>query len=77
MAKKTNKLRPWVQAAWFALTNGYTTGFLQGKIYRGQSKKLCVPGLSCYSCPGALGACPIGSLQSVLGSSSTKTMRMT
>ena len=72
MAKKTNKLRPWVQAAWFALTNGYTTGFLQGKIYRGQSKKLCVPGLSCYSCLGALGACPIGSLQAVLGSSSFK-----
>ena len=27
-----------------------------------------MPGLNCYSCPGALGSCPIGSLQAVLGS---------
>lgn len=27
----------------------------------------CVPILNCYSCPGALGACPIGSLQSLAG----------
>ena len=27
-----------------------------------------MPGLNCYSCPGATGACPIGSLQAVLGS---------
>lgn len=72
MDKKRKKLRPWFQAAWFALTNGYATGFLQGKIYRGESKRICVPGLNCYSCPGALGACPIGSLQAVLGSSSFK-----
>lgn len=26
----------------------------------------CVSVLNCYSCPGALGACPIGSLQSLL-----------
>ncbi|MDD3242358.1 MAG: 4Fe-4S binding protein, partial [Eubacteriales bacterium] len=26
------------------------------------------PGLNCYSCPGAVGSCPIGSLQAVLGS---------
>ena len=29
-------------------------------------KKFCVPGLNCYSCPGALGSCPIGSLQAVI-----------
>ena len=29
---------------------------------------MCVPGLNCYSCPGALGSCPIGSLQAVIGS---------
>lgn len=68
--RKTAQIRPWFQTAWFALTNGYATGFLQGKIYRGNSKAVCVPGLNCYSCPGALGACPIGALQSVLGSSS-------
>lgn len=60
--------RLWVQIAVTALTNGYVAGFLRGKIYTGPTKNLCVPGLNCYSCPGALGSCPIGSLQAVLGS---------
>lgn len=61
-------LRLWVQAAFTALTNGYVSGFVNGRIYTGNTKALCVPGLNCYSCPGALGSCPIGSLQAVLGS---------
>ena len=64
--------RHWFQAAWFALTNGYVLGFLEGKIYRGKLKSVCVPGLNCYSCPGALGACPIGSLQAVMDSGTFK-----
>lgn len=48
--------------------NGNLRGFLEGKIYTGPTKGICVPVLNCYSCPGALGACPIGSLQAVLGS---------
>lgn len=56
-----------VQALWAFLTNSYLAGFVQGKIYRGKLKNLCVPGLNCYSCPGALGACPIGALQAVIG----------
>lgn len=60
--------RHWFQAVWFALTNGYVMGFVQGKIYRGKSKLICVPGLNCYSCPGAVGSCPIGSLQAILSS---------
>ena len=39
---------------------------MQGTIYQGGSKALCLPGLNCYSCPGALGACPLGALQSAL-----------
>ena len=39
-------------------------GFLSGRIYQGDFKAVCLPGLNCYSCPGAIGACPIGSLQS-------------
>lgn len=70
MAKK--KISEWprhrVQALWALLTNSYLIGFVQGKIYKGELKKLCVPGLNCYSCPGALGACPIGALQAVIGS---------
>ena len=56
-----------VQLGWTALTNGYAAGFAKGTIYKGELKRVCVPGLNCYSCPGALGSCPIGSLQAVLG----------
>ena len=55
------------QLTFAVLINGYAVGFQKGKIYTGKSKALCVPVLNCYSCPGALGACPIGSLQTVLG----------
>lgn len=67
-----NKLRLWVQMGFTALTNGYVAGFAKGKIFTGSTKALCVPGLNCYSCPGALGSCPIGSLQAVLGSRNYK-----
>jgi len=69
-AKKQNSEWPRhrIQALWALLTNSYLAGFAQGKIYRGNLKKLCVPGMNCYSCPGALGSCPIGSLQAVIGS---------
>lgn len=67
--KVTDRVRLCVQILFTALTNGYAIGFLEGKIYQGDSKKICVPGLNCYSCPGAIASCPIGSLQAVLGSS--------
>mgnify|MGYP002512790883 CR=1 FL=1 len=57
-----------IQLAAAAVFNGYAVGFQKGKIFTGASKALCVPVLNCYSCPGALGACPIGSLQAALGS---------
>lgn len=63
-----NRIRTFVQICFTALTNGYAAGFINAKIYTGPGKNFCVPGLSCYSCPGAFGACPIGSLQAVLGS---------
>lgn len=66
--KPFKHLRAGVQSAFTALSNGYLVGFLEGKIYTGPTKALCLPGLNCYSCPGALGSCPIGSLQAVLGS---------
>lgn len=68
LKKTIFKIRLAIQIAFMALSNGYVVGFLKGKIYQGPGKKLCLPGLNCYSCPGALGACPIGSLQAVLGS---------
>lgn len=66
--KKSEWTRHRIQVLWALLTNSYLAGFAQGKIYKGQLKKLCLPGLNCYSCPGALGACPIGALQAVIGS---------
>ena len=59
-----------VQLAFTALTNGDAAGFAKGSIYKGPGEFICLPGLNCYSCPGALGSCPIGSLQAVIGSRS-------
>lgn len=64
--------RMMVQLGFAALTNGYLKGFAKGTIYTGDSKALCVPGLNCYSCPGALGSCPIGSVQATLNSRNYK-----
>ena len=50
------------------LTNAHLSGFAKGSIYGGKSKYVCVPGMNCYSCPAAVGACPIGAMQAVLNS---------
>lgn len=68
MGRGRVSLRSWVQLCFCAITNGYARGFAEGHIYQGPLKRFCLPGLNCYSCPGALGACPIGALQAVLGS---------
>ena len=60
-------VRRWlVQLLAAVACNGNFPGFLNGQLYRGPLKSVCVPGLNCYSCPGALGACPIGSISSAL-----------
>lgn len=65
-AKLKNRARLLVQFGFTALTNANLSGFIRGGIYQGPLKSLCLPGLNCYSCPGALGACPMGALQAVL-----------
>ncbi len=55
------------------LFNANIKGFFNGRIYQGPLKNICTPGLNCYSCPGASGACPLGSLQNALGSSEKRT----
>ena len=55
-----------VQAAAFLLQNPKLHHFFLGTIDQGNTKIVCAPGLNCYSCPAAIGACPIGSLQSAL-----------
>ncbi|MBO4367542.1 MAG: 4Fe-4S binding protein [Clostridia bacterium] len=51
------------------LYNAHLKGFITGEIYTGKVKAVCVPGFNCYSCPGAAGACPLGSLQNALSAS--------
>ena len=63
------RFRGWIQAGAALLTNIHLPNFLKGKLYQGAGKTVCVPGLNCYSCPAASGACPIGAFQAVVGSS--------
>ena len=60
------KKRIAIQALSALLHNADLKGFFTGRVSKAASKRVCVPGLNCYSCPGAVGACPIGSLQSFL-----------
>ena len=63
--KKQKAKRKAVQVLSSIAFNGNLKGFANGLIYSGNLKRFCVPGLNCYSCPGALGACPIGSMQAM------------
>jgi len=48
---------------------GFNPDFIslsRGEISQVQTKGICVPALNCYSCPAAIGACPIGALQNSL-----------
>ena len=56
------------------LHNAHIKGFISGRLYTGATKNMCVPGLNCYSCPGAIGACPLGSLQNALSASNKSTL---
>ncbi len=55
------------------LFNANIKGFVTGQIYKGSVKNICTPGLNCYSCPGATGACPMGALQNALSTSGKRT----
>lgn len=63
------RLRGCIQAGAALLTNIHLPNLFRGGLYRGPGKTVCVPGLNCYSCPAAAGACPIGAFQAVAGSS--------
>lgn len=67
------KLRLAIQGVATLIQNANLKGFFEGKIYTGPVKNICVPGLNCYSCPGAIGSCPIGSLQTFLTKFKIKT----
>ncbi|MBO8128106.1 MAG: 4Fe-4S binding protein [Peptococcaceae bacterium] len=55
-----------VQFGAVLLANSHFSGFFDASIYQGSFKRICVPFMNCYSCPGAIGACPVGALQMFL-----------
>ncbi|MBR6562373.1 MAG: 4Fe-4S binding protein [Clostridia bacterium] len=55
--------RKLMQLYFALLFNAHLKGFVTGNIYKGNTKTVCAPGINCYSCPGAVAACPLGSLQ--------------
>ncbi len=67
------KKRQIIQVLCAVLYNINFRGFVTGNIYQGSAKSVCVPGLNCYSCPGAAASCPLGSFQTALVSSKYKT----
>ena len=69
VSQTMSRFRGWIQAGAALLTNLHLPNFLKGGLYQGAGKTVCVPGLNCYSCPAASGACPIGAFQAVVGSS--------
>lgn len=72
LSNKLFKRRNWLQGLATLATNPHVGNFASGKLYTGSLKRACVPGLNCYSCPAATGACPVGAFQAVVGSSSFK-----
>ena len=63
---RSQRARRYTQLMAAVLYNCNFRGFAEGKISKGSLKGVCTPGLNCYSCPGAVAACPLGSLQSAL-----------
>ena len=64
--------RKLIQLASALIYNANLKGFGEGSIYQGKAKGLCVPGLNCYSCPGAIAACPLGTLQNALNNAPSR-----
>jgi polyferredoxin len=61
-------LRRCIQTAAVLASNAYLMFPFSRTIYQGKLKAVCVPGLNCYSCPAASGACPLGALQNFYAS---------
>ncbi len=65
--RKPRDKRAWYQAVLGLGINAWIPSWFKGEIFQGSVKGVCVPGLNCYSCPSAMGACPIGALQTAFG----------
>ena len=60
--------RKLMQLYFALLLSANVQNFATGSINQDKTKILCAPGINCYSCPGAIGACPVGSLQASFSS---------
>ena len=52
-----------IQIIFFFIQNPFVGNFITGRIYQGELKQICTPGLNCYSCPAAVTSCPVGAMQ--------------
>lgn len=68
MAEPQVVRRKLIQFTAMLVYNADVSNWFSGKISRSPLKNACVPGLNCYSCPGAVASCPLGSLQTTIGS---------
>ena len=68
--KETNKKfvmkRRFIQLISALIYNIDVANWFNGRISQTSLKKVCVPGLNCYSCPGAISSCPLGALQNTI-----------
>lgn len=64
--KNTERRRMAIQLLSALIYNADIRNWFAGKISQTGLKKICVPGLNCYSCPGAISSCPLGALQNTL-----------
>jgi polyferredoxin len=55
-----------IQTLSLLLYNADIGNFKTGAVSKSPLKNVCVPGLNCYSCPGAVASCPLGALQTAL-----------
>ncbi len=60
------RFRGWFQAGAALLTNIHLPNFARVFCIRARAKQYVCRGLNCHPCPGAAGACPIGSFQAVV-----------
>ena len=60
--------RKLIQLTAALIYNADVSHWFNGTISQTQMKKVCIPGLNCYSCPGAVSSCPLGALQNTLAS---------
>ncbi|MEF3168048.1 MAG: 4Fe-4S binding protein [Deltaproteobacteria bacterium] len=55
-----------IQLLSLLLANSYWLFPWKDRIFQGWTKRICFPGLNCYSCPAAAFSCPLGGLQNAI-----------